>query len=274
MRVFLCHASDDKPEVRNLHSWLTERGFAPWLDECEILPGQDWHEVIKSAVRASDVVLVCLSPTSVTKSGYVQKELREALDVADEQPDGTIFLVPTKLAECDVPSRLRRWQWVELYKDGGHTALLAALRSRAASEHAAFSLPPIQAVQELYEWDRPTDTIMLVDDNRDLLHFLERLLSDDWNVVAAESAAAARSIRGGEPLAGIVVDYRLPDGNGIELILELVKSNPRASPILITGAVLRTEEEDLCRRYEISVLRKPFLATDLTDLITHRSARR
>ena len=48
------------------------------------------------------------------KSQYIQKEIKFALDVADEQPEGTIFLIPTKLEECDVPERLSQWQWGNL----------------------------------------------------------------------------------------------------------------------------------------------------------------
>jgi CheY-like chemotaxis protein len=273
--VFLCHASDDKREVRELHSWLTDHGFIPWLDERDILPGQDWREAISSAVRASDVVLVCLSPTAVTKSGYVQRELREALDVADEQPDGTIFLIPTKLMDCEVPSRLQRWQWVELHKDGGHDALLASLQKRAASgRYGRLKPAPIQNVEELYQWESPSNAILIVDDNRDLLHFLERLLSVDWTVLTADSAAATRSIAKGKVLEGIVVDYMLPDGNGVELLLELLESNPRAVPLLITGTILPPKEEGLCAQKQIPVLRKPFLASDVSKLISAGSERR
>ncbi|MBI1877020.1 MAG: toll/interleukin-1 receptor domain-containing protein, partial [Chloroflexi bacterium] len=63
LRVFLCHAAADKPTVRDLYQRLQSEGFIqPWLDEEELLPGQDWQLEIPKAVRASDVVLVCLSP--------------------------------------------------------------------------------------------------------------------------------------------------------------------------------------------------------------------
>lgn len=41
LRVFLCHASGDKPEVRKLYSWLRTIGTSPWLDEEDLLAGQD-----------------------------------------------------------------------------------------------------------------------------------------------------------------------------------------------------------------------------------------
>jgi hypothetical protein len=133
LMVFLCHGSEDKTTVRELYSDLREDGADPWLDEKNILPGQDWDTEIRTAVRKSDAILVCLSATSVSKEGYVQKEIRFALDVADEKPDGTIFVIPVKLGECDVPHRLGRWQWVNYFEEGGYEKILRALRVRAES---------------------------------------------------------------------------------------------------------------------------------------------
>ncbi len=110
LRVFLCHASQDKPIVRELYRRLnTESWIDPWLDEKKLFPGMDWTFEIEKAVETADVVIVCLSKSSVTKEGYVQKELRKILDVADEKPEGTIFVIPLRLDECLVPQRLKSW---------------------------------------------------------------------------------------------------------------------------------------------------------------------
>src|SRR4030042_105031 len=103
LRVFLCHSSGDKPAVRELHQRLCAEGIDAWLDEEKLLPGQDWQREIPKVVRASDVVIVCLSRGSITKAGYIQKEIKFALDVADEQPEGAIFLIPAKRDEWEVP---------------------------------------------------------------------------------------------------------------------------------------------------------------------------
>jgi hypothetical protein len=113
--------------VRRLYRRLKEDGFEPWLDEEDLLPGQDWDLEISGAVRHSDMIIVCLSRAAVVKRGYVQKEIKQALDVADEQPEGTIFIIPLKLEECEAPERLRRWQWVSLYETGGYNKLKRAL---------------------------------------------------------------------------------------------------------------------------------------------------
>ncbi len=131
LRVFLCHSSNDKPIVRALYRRLSAENIDPWLDEEKLLPGQEWNQEISKAVRTSDVVIVCLSRGSIGKAGYVQKEIKYALDVADEQPEGTIFLIPLKLEACEVPERLRRWEWVNYFEENGYKRLMNALRARA-----------------------------------------------------------------------------------------------------------------------------------------------
>lgn len=130
LRVFLCHSSADKPAVHELYKRLKADGFAPWLDEEDLLPGQNWQREIPKAVRESDVVIVCLSCGSVNKNGYIQKEIKFALDVADEKPEDAIFIIPLKLEECEVPDRLSQWQWVNRFDPNGYNKLLRALQSR------------------------------------------------------------------------------------------------------------------------------------------------
>jgi molecular chaperone DnaK (HSP70) len=132
-KVFLCHSRCDKPRVRALYHRLLKDGFAPWLDEEDLLPGQDWRREIPAAVRKCDVVVVCLSKAS-TREGYVQKEIKVALDVADEKPERTIYIIPARLEEeAEVPDRLSRWQWVDLFEQDGYHKLARALAHRAKS---------------------------------------------------------------------------------------------------------------------------------------------
>jgi hypothetical protein len=128
--IFLCHASGDKPKVRRLYRRLRNEGFSIWFNEVNLLPGQDWQLEIPKAIRASNVIIVCLSRISISKTGYLQKEIQVALDEADQQPEGAIFIIPLRLDECDVPERLRRWHWVDLFERQGYTKLLGTLKAR------------------------------------------------------------------------------------------------------------------------------------------------
>lgn len=127
-QVFICHSSGDKERVRKLYRALKSDNVKCWFDEQDLLPGQDWEYEIGKAIRASRYVLVCLTAASINKAGYIQKELRRVLDVADEQPEGSTFIIPVRLEDCEIPERLRRWQWVDLSSQSGYERLLQALK--------------------------------------------------------------------------------------------------------------------------------------------------
>jgi hypothetical protein len=135
LRVFLCHASQDKPVVRELYQRLLAEGWIdPWLDEEKLLPGQDWDMEIEKAVETSDAVIVCISNNSISKEGYIQKEMKFVLDIALEKPEGTIFIIPLRLDEIQPPRRLRSWQYVDYFpsdqKDWAFSRLVASLDER------------------------------------------------------------------------------------------------------------------------------------------------
>jgi hypothetical protein len=131
LKVFLCHGSEDKQTIQNFHTRLKDQGFRPWLDEQDLVPGVEWEVVIRDAIRDSHVVLVCLSRTSIEKTGYVQKEIKFVLDRADEMPEGRIYLIPVRLEDCVIPRRLAKWQWVDLYSPDGYERLQHALTQTA-----------------------------------------------------------------------------------------------------------------------------------------------
>ena len=57
LKVFLCHASGDKPPVRDLYKRLTVEGVDAWLDKEKLLPGQDLELEIRKAVRGQQIAI-------------------------------------------------------------------------------------------------------------------------------------------------------------------------------------------------------------------------
>lgn len=169
LRVFLCHASQDKPVVRELYQRLSEEGWVdPWLDEKKILGGQDWDLEIQKAVRSSDVVLVGFSKESINKEGYIQKEIKLALDVAEEKPDGTIFIIPVRFESCLLPSRLSKYHWVNYYEPDGYRQIIKSLQSRAISLN-------ISIVYKIPLSDRELEVLLLLAKGKENKEIAENL---------------------------------------------------------------------------------------------------
>jgi CheY-like chemotaxis protein len=117
--------------------------------------------------------------------------------------------------------------------------------------------------------------VLLVDDNRDLLQFLERLMAESgWELIAAESASAARRMVANKKPNAALLDYMLPDGNGVDLAQQLKQIIPNLQVTVMTGSMLAPEEEAICEEHDFPVLRKPFLATEVMNQIRSRLAAR
>jgi hypothetical protein len=132
LKVFICYARADYDRVRVLHDRLIKDGVDVWLDKVNLLPGQDWELEIRKAVRETDVVIVCLSK-QFNQAGFQQKEVKLALNTADEKLEGEIFIIPARLEECSAPESLRKWHWVDLFESDGYGILILALHARANS---------------------------------------------------------------------------------------------------------------------------------------------
>ncbi len=139
LSVFLCHAKEDREEIRRVHNYLVAVGTDPWLDEEDLLPGQNWQHEIKRQIPKSDLVVAFLSRTSVGKTGYVQRELRMAVEAAEYRPEGTIYVIPARLDDCQLPDSLAKYQGVDLFKPDGLNRLhksLVALSARLTRDQA------------------------------------------------------------------------------------------------------------------------------------------
>jgi hypothetical protein len=182
-RIFLCHASEDKAQVREVYQRLQAiEGFEPWLDEEDLLPGQDWNYEIEQALKTSDFIIAFLSTRSVKKRGYVQREFRRALYHAEETPEGHIHTIPVKLDECSVPHQFSRHQWVKLYEDGAFDRVVAAIRhglqQRSQPAPKATETVALASAQAESEAKPSGDNHENVYSEANILNILSRSLSD------------------------------------------------------------------------------------------------
>jgi hypothetical protein len=125
--VFLSYAKEDRDKVLRIYKRLKEENLRPWIDEHHLAPGSDWDVVVRRTIRRCRFFAVFLSSNSVNKRGYIQREIRLALDVVEELPSENVFIMPVRLEACDVPERLARWQWTDIFRRGGYKRFRATL---------------------------------------------------------------------------------------------------------------------------------------------------
>jgi len=148
-QIFLSYASEDEEKVDQLYQQLSAAGFKPWMDKKDILPGERWKSSIPRAIRQSDFFLACLSKQSVSKRGFLQREIKDALDLWQEKLEDDIYLIPVRLEDCPVPESLCDFQWVDLFEQHGWTRLVEAIQ--VGMERRGETIRP--PVQELLSFE-------------------------------------------------------------------------------------------------------------------------
>ena len=120
--VFISYAREDRSWAERLYMDLRKQEINAWLDIRNIAAGADWEFEIKKTIRNSRYFILLLSNHSINKRGFVQKEMKQAIDVLQEFPKGAIFLIPVRLDKTEpVDDELRALNWVDLnpgYSDG------------------------------------------------------------------------------------------------------------------------------------------------------------
>jgi len=78
--------------------------------------------------------------------------------------------------------------------------------------------------------------IMVVDDDLNMRELMVTLLeSESYEVIPAESAAAAQAAFEGPQPDVVLLDLQLPDGHGLDLLPVIRKQWPETEVIVLTG---------------------------------------
>jgi len=96
--VFICYAREDQDFVLRLASELKAREIPIWLDQWDLLPGENYIESIDVVIDSCEKLLLVLSPDSAS-SREVRGEWLSAL--AKNKP-----IVPVLARACNVPRQL------------------------------------------------------------------------------------------------------------------------------------------------------------------------
>jgi formylglycine-generating enzyme required for sulfatase activity len=132
------------------------------LDKKDLIPGQIWRDEIPKAIKASQIFLACLSAKSANKQGYIQRELRIALDTLGDMLPGTIFFIPMRLEECEIPDlrlaevglNLRDIHWLDYWEEDGFEQLERAITHQ-------FKLEPEEPKQSVIVPEEPKQPVIV-----------------------------------------------------------------------------------------------------------------
>ena len=125
--IFLSYASPDYDRVHEYYTALVSDGFDPWLDKEKLVAGQNWDFEIKRALTRAVIIVVFLSENSISRRGYVQREIRIALDQAQAKLHDDIYLIPVMLDEVLIPAQLESIQVIGAASEDPYKQLSRAI---------------------------------------------------------------------------------------------------------------------------------------------------
>lgn len=106
---------------------------------------------------------------------------------------------------------------------------------------------------------RHLGTIAVVDDDPDVVRLLEHILkSDGWNVLVATHGAQAKQIVEETQVQLVLLDYQMPDCNGLELLRWIKTKRPQSVVLMITANSSEDVLIDLIKSGADDYIRKPF----------------
>jgi len=125
--VFISYAKEDKNIALSLYRKLRTSNLRPWLDIHGLSPGVQWENVIPTIIRQSRFFIVLLSENAVGKRGFIQKEIRLALNEFEKMPVNSLFIIPVLINDCEVPIELAKYHWTNISERGFYKKLESTL---------------------------------------------------------------------------------------------------------------------------------------------------
>ncbi len=114
----------------------------------------------------------------------------------------------------------------------------------------------------------PDRSLLIVDDDEPFLRRLAKAMEKrGFDVRTAESVAAGCAAAAGDPPAYAVVDLRLGDGNGLDVVEELRKARPDARIVVLTGYGAIATAVAAVKIGATDYLSKPADATDIVNAL-------
>jgi two-component system NtrC family response regulator len=100
--------------------------------------------------------------------------------------------------------------------------------------------------------------ILIVDDEADLRQMLKSILEDDYTVTQAEDGASLQKCFSQDAPDVVLLDLKLPDANGLDLLPQIKKTWPDTEVIVLTGEATFEAAVQATKRGAYHFINKPF----------------
>lgn len=116
-KIFLSYAHEDIAMAKRLYQDINRYGLDVWIDCENLLPGQNWKITIEKNIKQSQFYLLLLSSHSMTKRGFIQKEMKIAYEVLENCAEDDIYLIPVRLNNCEPSFKISDIQYIDVFPE-------------------------------------------------------------------------------------------------------------------------------------------------------------
>lgn len=147
--IFISYASPDRERVLEYFDWLKKNGFNVWMDCRSIKAGQNWDFEIKRGLDKATFILMFISNISYDRRGYIQREIKLALDKLNEKLIDDIYIIPVLLDDdAKVPDQLKGIQYISASNSQSFSQIADALQHQL--ERLGIEKAEIQEKEQVY----------------------------------------------------------------------------------------------------------------------------
>jgi len=134
--IFFSYSRSDAEFAHKLAKDLQDQGYKIWIDQVSVEAGSRWDKEVEKALISTDILLIILSPESVS-SENVMDEFAFALEENKK-------IIPVLFKECKVPLRLRRLQYIDFTKEYSVSVkqLIKSINNEDRSEQIIENIEP------------------------------------------------------------------------------------------------------------------------------------
>lgn len=149
MKIFLGYPSEHERIAWEVYGFLKSIGDDVWFDKVSLIAGTDWDKEREKGQREADLVVHLCSEAILKRAGVVNREINQTLRLVEDQPLGSLYVIPIRLEPIKMPVELTRFQYFD-FGDGWQKRLSEGIEKRRAqlSGEASETPKPPQITEE------------------------------------------------------------------------------------------------------------------------------
>jgi len=148
VKIFLGYPSEHEKTAWEVYNFLKSKGDEVWFDKASLVAGTDWDQERSEGQRQAELAVHLCSEAILERAGVVNREIRQTLRLVEDQPLGSLYVIPIRLEPIKLPVELTRFQYFDFGNGWQHRLSDGVEKRRAQLAAEATESPKLPVVEE------------------------------------------------------------------------------------------------------------------------------